>query len=246
MHLDEEQLQRLLHGELTADVGLETRNHVAQCGECRERLVNAERDERETFALLRQVDHPLPVVDAAVLAARARGIGLVWGRWAAGILLFLGAAGAAYALPGSPVREWIRSAAAWIAPEDRASPAPRQAETSTARAAGIAAAPGKNYVIVFLSHDSAGQARVSLTDGAEVTVRAPSGAARFTSAADRLLIDSRGSGAVFEIGIPRTAPRLEIRVAGKRVFLKQGERVAAPHAADVEGRYVIDLSPPKN
>lgn len=246
MHLDEEQLQRLLHGELTAAVSREVRSHLAECSECRERLVTAERDEREIFALLRQVDHPLPAVDAAGLVARARGIRPVWGRWAAGLLLFLGAAGAAYAVPGSPVKEWARSAAAWMEREERVTPAPRQAETPPARAAGVAATPGKNYVIVFQSPDAAGQARVSLTDGAEVTVRAPGGAARFTSAADRLLIDNQVTGAVFEIEIPRGAPRVEIRVKDERIFLKQGERVAAPHSANAEGNYVIGLSPPEN
>ena len=108
MHLNEEQLQRLLHGELSAGARRNAGDHLAACNECRERLVLAQRDEGEILELLRQVDHPLPAVDAEALAARARGIGLVWGRWAAGILLVLGTVGAAYAVPGSPVRGWVR------------------------------------------------------------------------------------------------------------------------------------------
>lgn len=242
MHLDEELLQRLLHGELSAGDTRDARGHLAACGECRERMVMAERDEGEIFGLLRQIDHPLPRVRAEAVAAKARNIGLVWGRWAAGIFLVLGAAGAAYAVPGSPMRQWIRSAATWIAREERVSPIPRQVEAPTASAAGIAAVPGRSYVIAFQRAEPGGQVRVSLTDGEEVTVRAPSGAARFTSAADRLLIDNRGSGATFDIEIPRTAPRVEIRAAGKSIFLKQGERVVAPQSADGEGRYVIGLS----
>jgi len=245
MHLDEEQLQRLLHGELTAAGSHELRSHLAECSECRERYIRAERDETEIFALLRQVDHPLPAVDAAGLMARTRKIGLVSGRWAAGILLFLGAAGAAYAVPGSPVGEWARSAAAWMTSEHRVTPAPRQAEVPPARTAGIAATPGKSYVIAFQSLDAAGQARVSLIDGPEVTVRAPGGAARYTSAADRLLIDNQ-SGSVFDIEIPRSVPRVEILVVDKRVFLKEGERVVTRHTADPAGHYTIDLSPPTN
>ena len=245
MHLDEEQLQRLLHGELSAGDTRDARGHLAACDGCRKRLVTAERDESEIFSLLRQVDHPVPTVHAKDLAARARNIGPVWGRWAAGILLVLGAAGAAYAVPGSPVRQWMRSAAAWIAPEEQVSPIPKQVEAPTASAAGIAAVPGRSFVIAFQSTEPGGRARVSLTGGAEVTVRAPGGAARFTSAADRLLIDNLGSGATFEIEIPRAAPRVEITVAGQRIFLKQGERVVAPHSADVEGKYVIGLSPPE-
>lgn len=241
MHLDEEQLQRLLNGELSADARRDAGDHLAACNECRDRLALAERDEGEILALLRQLDHPLPDVDVEALAARARGIGLVWGRWAAGILLVLGAAGAAYAVPGSPVRGWVRSAAAWIAREYRGPPAPKQADAPS-RGAGIAALPGRNYVIAFQSLESGGQARVSLTDGAEVIVRAPSGAARFTSAVDRLLIDNQGSGATFEIEIPRTALRVEIRVAGKRIFLKQGERVTPGVPPGAEGKYLLRLS----
>jgi hypothetical protein len=241
MHLDEEQLQRVVHSELTAAVRRNAREHLAECGECRERLVAAARDEGEIFALLRQVDHPLPAVDAELLAARARGTGRVWGSWAAGILLLLGAAGAAYAVPGSPVREWVRSAAAWIGGEDRVTAPPGQMEIPPAQAAGIAATPGQNYVIDFQSLEPGGLARVSLTDGAEVTVRAASGVARFTSAADRLLIDNQGTGTTFEIEIPRTAPRVEIRVAGNRIFLKERERVThvSPNA---EGKYLLRLS----
>ncbi|HEY8195659.1 MAG TPA: zf-HC2 domain-containing protein [Gemmatimonadales bacterium] len=241
MHLDEERLQRLLHDELSAAARRDAHEHLAQCDACRERLVVAGRDEGEIFALLRRVDHPLPPVQAEGLVARARGFGLVWGRWAAGILLVLGVAGAAYAVPGSPVRQWIRAAAAWIAPEDRASPTPRQAEAPTARAAGIAAVPGRTYAIAFQSAQPGGQVRVSLTEGREVTVRAPAGAARFTSAEDRLLIDNQGPGATFDIEIPRTAPWVEIRLVGKRIFLKQGERVAAAQSADEKGKYVIGL-----
>jgi hypothetical protein len=242
MHLDEEKLQRLLHGELSDAARRDAGDHLAACSECRECLVVARRDEGEIFSLLRQVDHPVPAVQVEALAARARGVGLVWGRWAAGLLLVLGAAGAAYAMPGSPIRQWIRSAAAWISRDDRVSPAPRQAETPHGRAAGIAAVPGRNYLIAFQSPDLGGQARVSLTDGGEVTVRAPSGAARFTSAADRLLIDNHSSGATFEIEIPRAAPRVEIRVAGIRVFLKEGSRVLAEGLAENGNHYLLPLS----
>lgn len=243
MHPDEEQLARLLHLELSDADARAVHSHLARCGECRELLVAAERDEREIFALLRQVDHPLPGVDAAGIVRRARGIGPAWGRRAAGILLFLAAAGAVYALPGSPVREWARAASGWLAGVGPTTPAPRQAEAPVSGAAGIAAPPGKHYVIVFQSTDAAGQVRVSLTDGTEVTVRALGGQTRFTSAADRLLVDNQGPGGVFEIEIPRSAPWLEIRVKTRRVFLKQGVRIVTRRSPEGKGDYVIGLSP---
>ncbi len=221
MHLDEEQLQRLLHDELGARAMPGAREHLAECTECRERFVEAQRDEGEIFALLRRVDHAVPAIDPETVAARARGVGAVWGRWAAGILLFLGVAGVAYALPGSPLRDWVGSVVAWIGDSDQppTGPAPVQAPDDE-EVAGIAAIPGQQFVIAFESSETGGQAQVSLTEGEEVTVRAPIGAASFTSAADRLVIANSGSGATFKIEIPRTAPRVEIRVAGNRVFLK--------------------------
>jgi predicted anti-sigma-YlaC factor YlaD len=95
MHLDEEQLQRVLHGQLPARAARSGRDHLAECGDCRERFVAAERDEKEVLALLRPVDHPVPAIDPDALVARPSWTRSVLTRWAAAILLFLGAAGAA-------------------------------------------------------------------------------------------------------------------------------------------------------
>ena len=244
MHPDEEQLQRLLHGELNPGIQRGLRDHLAECAECRERLVAAERDESEIFALLGQLDHPLPPVTAEAVAARAVGRRMEWGRWAAGILLLLGMAGAAYALPGSPVRGWVRSLVSWVSSSRQQPAAPSQPEAPAEPTAGIAATPGRSFVIAFESPEPGGQARVSFTGGDEVTVRAPLGAAKFTSAADRLVIENAGASAVFEIGIPRAAPRIEIRVAGNRIFLKDGRRIVTQGSTDPQGDYLLSLSRP--
>ncbi len=241
MHLDQEQVERLMHGEPVADQQ-SVRRHLASCTECRERLDAAGRDEAEIFALLRQLDHRPPVIAAEIVLARARSIKPAWGQWAAGILLLAGAAGVAYAVPGSPLRDWARSVAAWIGSSERSSPVP-PAQTTDPVVAGIAAVPGREFVIVFKSPNSEGHARVSLTDRAEVTVRGPLGAASYTSDADRLVIDNQGSGATFEIEIPRTAPRVEIRVAGNRVFLKDRSRVVTKATAEPGGDYLLPLKP---
>lgn len=246
MHLDEEQIQRLLHGELSPPAAQSSGDHLDQCDECRERLVEAQRDESEIFALLGQVDHPVPAVDPEMVAARAQGAGFRWGRWAAGILLFLGIAGVAYALPGSPLRDWVRSVTARIGDTDQPAPAPAPvpAQAPDEGVAGIAAIPGRQFVIAFESPEPGGQAQVSLTEGEEVTIRAPIGAASFTSAADRLVIANSGSGATFRIEIPRTAPRVEIRVAGHRIFLKDGSRLQSESRVETSGTLVIPLFPP--
>jgi hypothetical protein len=139
--------------------------------------------------------------------------------WAAVVLLALGVAGVAYAAPGSPLRQWAHAVAVWLRGE---TPQPE------ASGAGIAVAPGQNLIILFTSTQREGSARVSLTDRADVVVRAPVGAATFSLEADRLVIDNKHSRASFEIQIPRAARRVEIRVAGARRFLKDGPAVTAP------------------
>lgn len=71
MHLDDELIQRLVHGELvTRDEAVATR-HLDSCAGCRLRVAEAEREEGQIFELLRQLDHPLPDVTADEIADRA-------------------------------------------------------------------------------------------------------------------------------------------------------------------------------
>ena len=226
MHLDDEQLQRLLHAQLPSRAARSARDHLAECTECRERFVTAQEDESQILGLLRRVDHPVPVLDPTAMVGRLHWITPPWGRWAAGILLVLGMAGVAFALLRG--RELPRSPA---------TPDP------ASLLAGIAAVPGSRFMISFQSAEPGGDVQVRLSEGAKVTVRAPSGAASFTSTASRVTVANTGTGARFEIEIPRRAPRVEIRVAGARVFLKNGTRITAARSAGADGAYLIPLSP---
>lgn len=234
MHLDEEQVQRLLHGELAALDERAARAHLEGCPECETRLSEAKREAGMVTALLGHLDHPVPRVTAEAIVSRARGYGVRRLRWAAGILLMVGAAGAAYAVPGSPLREWVAALAEWIqgqsGPARLAPVAPRSSEPALA---GIAVIPGPRFVIQFTTHQVEGRARVSLTKGTEVVVQGPVDAATFTSGADRLVIENAGSVADFDIQLPEAAPWVEIRVSSVRVLLKDGSRIttAAPAAS---------------
>lgn len=250
MHLDEERVQRLIDGELSRPAEASAREHLATCAECRARVDAAKREQAEVEALLRAVDDPPPGVDADAIAAtaearaRARRAGRL--RWAAGVVLALCVGGAAYAVPGSPLPALVQAVVVWIGGgEAPAPPAPAPIETAEPRVAGISVAPGDALAILFTSRQADGRVRVSLADGPEVVVRAPLGAATFSSDADRLVIDNAGPSATFEIEIPRAAPRVEIQVAGERIFLKDGERVtgAAGGTMDAPGPHVLPLAP---
>lgn len=103
-------------------------------------------------------------------------------------------------------------------------------------------AAGELLVILFTTEQDSGHVVVRLTDGSDVVVRAPSDAASFTSAEGRLVIENRSRGAVFDIDIPRSAPRVEIRVGGQRAFLKDGASISAPVIDRRPGQFVLSLS----
>lgn len=244
MHLDAEQVQRLLHDELAPSTAAQARAHLDGCRECLTRVSDAEREESEVLELLRQMDHPVPRVTAESIVARsrARGSGQRWSRWAAGIVLALVSAGAAYALPGSPVPAFVRRAVEWVSGRERPAPPTEVSPPNEVIEQGIAVAPGARFVIAFAAPQSDGLAIISLADSANVTVKASGGEATFASEIDRLAIGNRGSTAVFRIQIPRDAPRVEIVVGGQRAFLKDAARVITDAPRDSQGRYLLSLS----
>lgn len=207
--------------------------------------MHLDEEQEAVNVLLRQLDHAPPNIAASDIAARARRQHLGRMRWAAGILLVAVVGSAALAAPGSPLRGWVRDAVKRLSPRTTA-PQSVPASTPDASLAGVAVEPGKSLLILFANEQSAGGARVSLSDGAEVVVRAPAGAASFTSDVGRLSIDNGSPTAMFEIQIPRAAPRVEIRVNGVRVFLKTGAVVTARVSTGAPDAYVIPLSRPRS
>jgi hypothetical protein len=240
MHLDEEQIQRLLHGELLPASAGSAREHLRTCADCALRMSAATADETFVLDRLRLLDHPRPSLDAAsAMVGRRRGPR--WFRWAAGIVLTLGAAGAAYAIPGSPVRRLVDRIAARTTTAPAARPAePRQPTDSVI--AGIAVSPGDRLTIVFSSEQPRAVATVSLTDGVDVVVRAVGGHAAFASHVDRLSISNQARSARFEVEIPRGAAHVDIEVAGQRVFAKQGSRVVIEGRPAAGDRFRVPLS----
>jgi len=240
MHLDEEQVQRLLDGELPPVESTRVRAHVAECVDCLARVNLGRREDEESRELLRALDHPLPPLPAHTVVVRARSRRWGWMYRAAAVLFVLGVGGVAWAAPGSPLRALLREvvAAMSAAPSQ---PAPTPAPADTPVFAGIAVAPGASLLIHFASAQGDGAFEVALTDGAEVVVRGPVGAATFTSGDDGIVIDNSGSDATFEIEIPRGAARVEIRVDGTRVLLKSGAAITAATAVRNGASYVVSL-----
>jgi hypothetical protein len=245
MHLDEERLQRLVHGELELGDERSARQHVAGCEVCRAQVDMAEGEQTELTRLLRDLDQPAPRMEPGDIVRRARSGGHGWARRAAVVLASLGLAGVAYAMPGSPIPRWIRAIAG--APvhevEPRPGGRPDSLQSGEPIASGIAVDPGARLVIVFPAPPAGARALVSLRDTSDVVVRVLAGHASFSSSADRLVVETTDSPASFQLVIPRNAPSVEIRAAGRSVFRKQGARIAPAGGAGSDGRYVIELKP---
>ena len=245
MHLDEDRLQRLLHGELAPAEDTAARVHVAACGECARRLQALEREEVEVGGLLGRLDGPAPQVGVEPILRRAGAARRArMPRWAAGVVLVLGLTGVAYALPGSPLPRLARAIADWASGRGPESPAKENRADSESSAAGIAVAPGQKLQIHFRSANAGGQVAVSLTSGTEVEIRAPRGPATYTSGEDQVIVNDRGLTTTYEIGIPLTAPMVEIWAGDRMLFLKEGTRVTTPGSQQGSARYVLPLNAP--
>jgi len=241
MHLNDGQIQRLMHGELDSAAREAASQHAAGCPACAQALADAGREEAEIFHLLEQVDHKMPVVDAARIAGPERGRpSSVWARRAAGIVVVAALAGAAYAIPGSPLPNLVKRVAGMLTgsvpPAGVDAINPESPVTS-----GIAVPAGDSLLIQFASPQDSAFATVILADDSMVRVRAIGGTAAFTTDVQRLDIDNRGSSAHYEIELPRSAPWIEIRVGSASRLQKSGERVITDATADSTGRYRFKL-----
>lgn len=246
-HLDEGTVQQVLHDEVPQSIASTVGTHVRECAECRDRVEEARRVEAELFDRLTALDDATPLVtrdrfDAAgnmkVAGRRAPGARHRAWRWAAGILLVTGASGVAYAAPGSPLRwlvgrisEWIRSPAADAGRDPIEPVAPA--------GGGVMMDPGENAVIELRSVQPSDTLRVMLGESVQITVNSVGGQVTFDSDPDRLSVSNASGVATIEIVIPRTARRVEIVSAGRRLYLKEGTTIRSVAVDTVGGGHVI-------
>lgn len=237
MHLDAETLERALHGELDGVSGAETQEHLSICPECNAALEASRLRERRLFGLLEALDHEAPELDWEGVEVRStrRGARLLV---AASIAFALGA-GILYALPDSPLRNWIdrvgRDVPAQEAEVEAAGPG---------SVSGLSIRPTSPFEIVFTGPQESGVARVDLVESSEVEIRVLGPPVDLESGPDRVTVANRGSRSSYAIRLPVAGPAITVRV-GNAVVLVRSEgqlRTAAPRAGT--GEYRIDLARP--
>jgi anti-sigma factor RsiW len=246
VHLDTETLERLLHDELDPGREAESRRHLEACPDCRELLADEGRREARIFALFEALDHEpsaerleLPASPSAERApAPTRP---AWLRIAASIAFVIAAGGVLYALPGSPLREWIPGPGA---DADGRRIGEGQAAGEAGALSGLTVRPDGPYEIAFVAGQSSGRIRVELAPSPDVAVRVVGEPVGLESGPDRLVVSNAGSRASYEIRLPAEGPTIAILLDGRIVFRQQGERVETAAVRDPSGAYLIDLSSP--
>jgi hypothetical protein len=210
-------------------------------------VAEAHRLEAELFSGLTALDDATPLVtrdhivaprEVKVAGGRAAGASSgVW-RWAAGILLVIGASGVAYAAPGSPLRWLVARVSDWIRTpptnSDRGPVTPAAPD-----AGGVMMNPGERAVIELRSVQPSDTLRVMLVDAAQIAVRSVGGLVTFESDPDRLSLSNASGIATIEVLIPRTAPRVEIVAGGRQLYLKEGRTISSIAADTTGGRHII-------
>jgi len=153
-------------------------------------------------------------------------------------LLFAGA-GVAAALPGSPIRVWIRNAL-W-APSSEVPLQLTQPPAAARREAGvsISIAPGEMWVAVEGATPDV-TIRLRVTNESALAVRAIGDAAdaEFSPRASGIGVSRLNSG-VLEVDVPHAAHRFALRIGRVTYVVKDGERLQVLAPGDSIGAQVV-------
>lgn len=241
MHLDEESLQRFVHGEVTPERESALRAHLADCIACRARLQTAKAVEQEVMAALRLLDHDAPMRRLPARATAVASPALRWRRIAAGAVLVLTTGGLAWAAPRFPFLSFVeRLTGVDRAPKPVAA-APATTAPATTAPAGLAVEPGPSLVIEFDGETAGLEVSVALADTSLVSIQALRGRPDFAAAPGRLLVTNHDSASQIAITIPRTAVHVELRLGGQRLYLKRGSRLTSSGQVDDGGRILLRI-----
>lgn len=208
-----------------------------------------ERVDREIDDLLRTLDHDPPRVTPQDVMRRARRPRAAAVRIAAGVVAVLALAGVAYALPGSPVRSWVRSLGERPlhnpvgepsrAPAGTPDGDPGRASGEALGGAGLVFDPAEPLTI-RIAAGSSGHVRVSPTTRPRLVVRMVTGGGRFTSDPSELAVRLTAPDTL-ELLVPRSARSIAITFQGTRLFTQRGEDRSSVSTPDSAGRFRFDL-----
>ena len=240
MHLDDETLERLLHGELDPGPEATVRSHLASCSSCETRLEESRALESRLVGLLGTLDHEAPEIDwNSVLHPPSTRERAGW-RIAASIAFLLLGGGILYALADSPIRGWIDRLRGMEVTQAPTSDIGSREEIETP-VSGLSLKPGDAFEIDFKDSQAIGAIRLRFVQTPEVEIRVLGSPVRLESGPDRLSVLNANSRSSYEILVPESAASIRVRVDGEEVFLTRRGEVQSAGLPDSSGSYVLDL-----
>lgn len=247
-HLDEGILVALRDGD-SPDGRAE--EHLHGCAECADALLETKRRSQGIAEALTALDEPVDILRAKAAVRRRldsrrdRGRATTGSWWHAHLgraaALLVLTAGAASALPWSPVRHWWVDAPTGTPASGAAAAVEPTVATQDAPAAGISVGVPEGRIRVVVTNAGPGTViEVRWVERATARVSAPSGSG-FTYADGRAEVDA-ASGPI-EVELPRDAVDASLVVNG-RIFLERVEgRLDVPgpavDRADTGIRFVV-------
>ncbi|MEX2531736.1 MAG: zf-HC2 domain-containing protein [Gemmatimonadota bacterium] len=213
-HPDAGRLQAFIDGELSLDLAGVVERHVLRCPTCQERVAELQAAESRVGQALGLLE-PVQDLEAARWEARRR-----WAvrrsathrkrlAAAAVALLFVGA-GAAAAMPGSPIRAWLGGD----------TPAPAAAVATEARGAALAVGLVEGRGRVELDRG----VRLELRTGPDDRIRvAASSPGAFDTGAGWVRVTAHGTEAPVRLELPAVPHRIQVLVGGAlRLEIRDG------------------------
>ena len=245
-HLTDHILLSYVDDELSVDERAEVEVHLGACESCTEDLAalsTARRDlsgglawldvpapvvsaseirERLLSRALEQLDTPVPELTPDVRPLRRHFLARRPLMAAALIVIFL--SGALAAIPGSPIRAWLKWTVEQVAlvtgTRPAAPPPDESGEKASRRAAAVSVQPKDGLVRIMITGAAPEtMIRLRLLNGGSASVWSVDG--RYRTAPGEIEVLDAGPGEVL-VFIPRTMPTALVEVNGRLVAIKEG------------------------
>jgi predicted anti-sigma-YlaC factor YlaD len=237
-HVEEGRLQAWLDGELLGEEDASVAAHLEGCPVCRDAVRELEALGAAASAAISLLEVPAPDLDAALWevrrrGARSRSAGHRERLAAAAVVVLLLGAGAAVAMPGSPLRNWLEAPAG---PEVASFPVGETPEAPSSALGVTVDLLDGSITVAFHQVPEAMVLELEPVEEGRAGVYAPA-ASRFRTAPGRVEVTVSGPGDVLRVRIPATTHRAEIRVDDRVVARVVDGDLLLPGAA---GRSALD------
>ena len=238
MHPADDRWQAWVDGQVPEDGPAELRQHLDLCAECRARVDALTVAGAQVASLLALLEAPPTGRSAdSVMRPRLRSSWTPLRLAAASVTAILVVTGVASAAGGLRA---VRRLVGW-APQEHSVPAVRAEFRDSAAAmpaqTGIAFEARGTLEVVFVANQRAGTITMSFTDDSTAAVSGTQVVA-YGVRRGRVTITNGGSGASYDVRIPRRLVEVRLVVRGRTILEKNSAGISTTAVPDSLGRFV--------